>query len=192
MELTGRPADRFGFEVGATTTDQPGATFATDVECWAEMSAESTLIASLRDVTLEDALGDNVIIGDIEPATCYLLADVDEDSYDIGRVVDCEEQYAEMVVGVAASDIDTDEYPGTDGLVEIGDRVCGDMADTVDFELSGDTVTFIYPLAFEWEARGIRDLICTSYRSTDYEEGASGGLRRSRRTAHPSLFATGE
>lgn len=69
-ELAGRAANRFGFEVGATTTDQPGATFAADVECWVEMTAEGTLSASLRDVALEEALGDNVIIGNIEPGDC--------------------------------------------------------------------------------------------------------------------------
>ncbi len=168
-ELTGRPANRFGFEVGATTTDQPGATFAADVECWAEVTAEGTLTASLRDVTLEEALGENVLIGDIEPGTCFLLADEDEDSFDIGRVVDCEEQYSEMVVGIASSDTDTDDYPGKDAVGEMGDRLCGELADSVDFELSGDTVSTIYPEAFEWEVRGIRDLICTSYRSSDYE-----------------------
>ncbi|MEP1124787.1 MAG: hypothetical protein ABJH68_12955 [Ilumatobacter sp.] len=171
VELTGRDANQFGFEVGATTTDQPGATFAADVECWAEVTAEGTLTASLRDVSLEVSLGDNVIVGDIVPGNCFLFVDEDEDSFDIGRVADCEEQYAEMVVGIASSDVDTDDYPGEDAVVEIGDRVCGDVAGAADFELSGDTVSFIYPLAFEWEERGIRDLICTSYRSSDFEEG---------------------
>ncbi len=170
VELTGRAANRLGFEVGATTTDQPGATFAADVECWAEMSAEGTLGASMRDVTLEEALGVNVIIADIEPGNCFSFVDEDEDSYDIGRVVDCDEQYAEMMVGIASADTDVDDYPGDDGFDEIGDRACGDLADTADFDLSGDTVSFIYPLAFEWEVRGVRELICTSYRSSDFEE----------------------
>ncbi len=167
--LSGRAMNKFGLEVGGRTTDQPGATFAADVECWAEVTAEGTLSASLRETSLEEALGEYVLIGDMEPGSCFLLADEQQDSFDIGRVVDCDEQFAEMVLGVVTAEVG--EYPGEDALRELGDTACGELADSVDFEVSGDTTGFILALEFEWTAREIRDFICTSYRSADYDAG---------------------
>lgn len=173
--LVGSPLNEFSLEVLYETETMPGQSFFGDVACWARSAAYGSLSASLRDVDLATALGDFVTLGSIQPGECFLPAEDNSGSLSIGMNVDCDTPLADQILGTVT--IDDGDFPGNNDLFDISDVRCPVLAEDAAFEVIGDTVGAITMFETEWTAYGIRDIVCTSYRSSDLEAGPTCGLR---------------
>lgn len=163
----GQPLTKFVIDVGHVA----GATSTDDIECWAKAPVPGILIDSIATAGVEGALGDVVIISDLEPGTCF--ESISDDYFGLGRVTDCGTMMAEMVIGVVEPAL-AGEYPGQDALTEEFDARCSALLQDVDFEPMSDTTGFIYGNEEEWNVYGRTSAICTVYRPEDFQAPDDG------------------
>jgi len=160
--FVGRPLTAFAIDIAHI----PGATPTDDIECWAKAPVAGILVGSIAAVGLEAALGDIVIVAELEPGTCFTSAS--DDYFGLGRVADCTTPKVDMVVGIAQSAF-TGDWPGRDEVVEEYDELCAALQQEADFELIADTTGFIFGSEEEWNLYGRTYAICTVYRPEDFE-----------------------
>lgn len=168
--LTDRPMTMFGVDVGFTQADEPDT-----LECWAEVSAEGTLSASIREVGLAAALGDFVLIADLDVGSCFLLADPDQEAVDIALASTCDAEGAQLLFGR----FDADDGPPPDEATRDGFATrCEELDADSQYSL-GDDADGWYFISAEpehWEAVGRRAVLCVmelAWLNTD-PSGTSG------------------
>jgi|JI10StandDraft_1071094.scaffolds.fasta_scaffold147652_2 hypothetical protein len=158
----GQRLTKFVIDVGHVA----GATATDDIECWAKAPLPDLLIDSIASAGLEGALGDVVIISDLDPGTCF--TGISDDYFGLGRVAECSTLKAEMILGVVDSAA-TGDFPGRDAVLDEFDGLCAALLEDADFELMSDTTSFIYGNEEEWNVYERRYAICTVYRPEDFQ-----------------------
>lgn len=161
--FVGRPLSSFGVDVGHVAVEGE------QVECWAEPPTRGLLVASIAEVGLEAALGDAVLLADLDPSTCFSYAA--DDDFSLGYITDCSTFQAEMMLGVVESDLDG--WPGDDEVLDEFSDLCADLLAATSTETLPE-VSFIYGSEEEWEVYGRRSAICTTYRPEDFDGSAEG------------------
>ncbi len=157
--LTGRPPSAYGIDVG--TVHDPDSGGANNVECWAVMSTPGSLAGSMRNVNIEEALGEYSLIVDMAPGTCFLEA---EEGFDVGTVSDCNTDGVTQLISVMSTSFDEfdDEGITADGFASCEQEILG-----ADFEVIGSGYYLLTPLEEGWHALDRRSVVCLAERSDD-------------------------
>ncbi|MGB0113722.1 MAG: septum formation family protein [Ilumatobacteraceae bacterium] len=153
--LTGRSLDTFGLDVGVGNdiTSPPSED---RMACYATTTTLGGLRASIREVGLDAAIGDNVFVVDLEPGSCYVV--VTPDGHDIVREAECDEDGATQILSIET--LPDDDYADEDAVIDAAVDLCDPVWGDPPFELIGDDLSLTYPdlqfvLAFDQ-----RTIIC--------------------------------
>lgn len=156
--LTGRDLGQFGSGVGFVSIDGLGEPMVNDIRCYASSEVEGSLVGAIAEIGLEAALQFDIIV-DQAPGTCFVF--VDDDTFDVGQVVDCSVPGALVVVGSFEADAPAGApHPGDDALRELRAERCG--AILADSGLAADpaTVSGTFPSEKTWTAFDRRTITC--------------------------------
>lgn len=156
--LTGRDLSQFGSGVGFVSIDGLGEPMVNDIRCYASTETEGSLVGAISEIGYEAALQFDIIV-DQEPGTCFVF--VDDDTFDLGQVVDCSTPDALIVVGSFEADAPAGApHPGDDALREIRAERCS--AILVESGVSADpaTVSGTFPGEKTWTAFDRRTVTC--------------------------------
>jgi hypothetical protein len=163
-QLTGRSGPDGGVGVGYVSSAEPGEAYAGEIECWALVQAEETLIGSMQGVGLQAVLGDRVLLFDVDPGTCFRYGDPEADSFEVIEVIACSEATgdvtAEQLVGVV--ELADRQFPGTDGLADEAFPLCDVAAADLVVQPLSDDLAVITPLEPTWQVNGERSAYCVA------------------------------
>jgi hypothetical protein len=156
--LGGRDLTQSGVGVSFNADAALGEPIVGDVDCFLLVSSATALTAAVSDVGLDGALGDNRIVHELEPGTCFVNP---SDSFDLGTVVSCDVTDALMQIGKFVVE-DDGPYPGDDALRAIRGERCpqvladSGLADLVDV----DTLSGVFPGLEGWRDLDRRTITC--------------------------------
>jgi hypothetical protein len=156
--LSGRPNELFGVEVGVVGAADPGDPPPAELECWAEVTSPGVLSASMVGSDIQTALGDYVLISELDPGTCYLYAD--PDGFDIALIASCDDPDVEQLFATAtvSSETSADQEALSDEAFDLCDAAFAE----VDFETLSNLISVIYPLDYNRLAFDRRTVLCVS------------------------------
>lgn len=154
-DLIGRPVDVPGIGIGFLLDAELGGPIEGDAQCFVEMTSPGAFEGYVGEIGFDAALGDEILLTDLDPGTCFVLA---PDSNDLGIEVGCDELGALVFVGTYEAD--ERPYPGIDQLrLERAVR-CADLLERSGIVADPDTLSGTIPNESVWEARGLRTVTC--------------------------------
>jgi len=158
-DATGSDLLRPGVGIGFSASGTLGGAYEGPVECYASFSAVA-LVGSFQDGPLEELIGDQVIIADLNSGECFVFA---EGTFASGDVVSCGDPDALMFIGTyEAAD---GPYPGIDALREERAIRCAEVlaeSGLVELGEAGDpsTLSGTFPDENPWNIPGRRLVTC--------------------------------
>lgn len=152
---------------GALLGDHPASTFldaefvvgAETVDCWVSVDAD-VLTGSIREVGLDAALGDAVLVDSLGAGECYRFVG---DQFSFVRPAACASAAVDDTVRqhLGAAVLDDGPFPNDDVLTDDAIAACQQLIETTDFEVAiAPTLSVLTPSQIGWTVYGQRAVSC--------------------------------